>query len=124
MQLPSLRQPAAASVLAGVLGAGVVDALLTARGGATGSVVLLALGLYGTAALVAAGGAALVMAGLRGAWPPGWGSLADDADPIALPRFRSLDLRVEANPDLTPVSDADRAVELRLRARIAAERPG
>ncbi len=79
MQLPSLREPAAASVLAGVLGAGVVDALLTARGGAAGSVVLLALGLYGTAALVAAGGAALVMAGLRGAWPPGWGSLADDA---------------------------------------------
>ena len=31
MQLPSLRQPAGASVLAGVLGAGVVDALLTAR---------------------------------------------------------------------------------------------
>jgi arylsulfatase A-like enzyme len=79
MALPSLRQPAAASVLAGVFGAGVVDALLTARGGAAGSVVLLALGLYGTAALVAAGGAALVMAGLRGAWPPGWGSLADDA---------------------------------------------
>jgi MFS family permease len=80
MQLPSLRQPAGASVLAGVLGAGVVDALLTARGGAAGSVVLLALGLYGTAALVAAVGAAVVMAGLRGARPPGWGPLADDAE--------------------------------------------
>ena len=42
--------------------------------------MLLALGLYGTAALVAAGGAALVMAGLRGARPPGWAPLADDAE--------------------------------------------
>ena len=81
MQLPSLRQPAAASVLAGVLGAGVVDALLTAaRGGAAGPVVLLALGLYGAAALVAGGCAALVIAGLRGARPPGWGPLAVDVE--------------------------------------------
>jgi arylsulfatase A-like enzyme len=81
MQLPSLRQPAAASVLGGVLGAGVVDAALTiSRGGAAGPVVLLALGLYGAAALVAAAGTALVMAGLRGARPPGWGPLAEDPD--------------------------------------------
>ena len=37
--------------------------------------------------------------------------LADSADAITLPRFRSLDLRVETKPDLTPVSEADRAVE-------------
>ncbi|HWG56744.1 MAG TPA: inositol monophosphatase family protein [Gaiellaceae bacterium] len=51
-------------------------------------------------------------------------SLADDADEIALSRFRALDLRVETKPDLTPVSEADRAVEARVRARVAAERPG
>jgi histidinol-phosphatase len=51
-------------------------------------------------------------------------SLADDADAISLARFRSLDLRVETKPDLTPVSEADRAVEAALRARLARERPG
>jgi histidinol-phosphatase len=51
-------------------------------------------------------------------------SLADDADRIALARFRALDLRVEAKPDLTPVSEADRAVETALRERLARERPG
>ena len=51
-------------------------------------------------------------------------SLADDADAISLPRFRASDLRVEVKPDLTPVSDADSAVEERLRARIERERPG
>ncbi|MBA3348773.1 MAG: histidinol-phosphatase [Actinobacteria bacterium] len=51
-------------------------------------------------------------------------SLADDADELALARFRARDLRVETKPDRTPVSEADRAVEERLRTRIAAERPG
>jgi len=51
-------------------------------------------------------------------------SLADDADALALARFRARDLRVETKPDRTPVSEADRAVEERLRERIAAERPG
>jgi histidinol-phosphatase len=51
-------------------------------------------------------------------------SLADDADAIALARFRAHDLRVETKPDLTPVSEADRAVETALRARLAGERPG
>jgi histidinol-phosphatase len=51
-------------------------------------------------------------------------SLADDADELALARFRAADLRVETKPDLTPVTEADRAVEERLRQRIAAERPG
>jgi len=51
-------------------------------------------------------------------------SLADDADAITMSRFRASGLRVETKPDLTPVSDADRAVEERLRGRIAAERRG
>jgi histidinol-phosphatase len=51
-------------------------------------------------------------------------SLADDADAIALGRFRAADLHVETKPDLTPVSEADRAIEEHLRERIAAERPG
>jgi len=49
--------------------------------------------------------------------------LADTADAIALPRFRALDLRVEAKPDLTPVTDADTAVEKALRATLARTRP-
>jgi histidinol-phosphatase len=51
-------------------------------------------------------------------------SLADDADALALARFGAADLRVETKPDLTPVSEADRAVEDALRARIGRERPG
>ena len=50
-------------------------------------------------------------------------SLADEADRIALARFRALDLHVETKPDLTPVSEADRAVEAALRDRLARERP-
>ena len=51
-------------------------------------------------------------------------SLADDADRIALSRFRALDLRVETKPDLSPVSEADQAIEVALRERLARERPG
>jgi histidinol-phosphatase len=51
-------------------------------------------------------------------------SLADDADAISLARFRAADLHVETKPDLTPVSEADRAVETALRERLARERPG
>ena len=51
-------------------------------------------------------------------------SLADDADTIAMARFRAADLKVETKPDLTPVSEADRLVESTLRARIEQERPG
>ena len=51
-------------------------------------------------------------------------SLADDADAITLARFRAADLHVETKPDLTPVSEADRAVETALRERLALERPG
>jgi histidinol-phosphatase len=51
-------------------------------------------------------------------------SLADTADAISLPRFGALDLLVETKPDLTPVTDADRAVEQALRASITERRPG
>jgi histidinol-phosphatase len=50
--------------------------------------------------------------------------LADLADSLSLPRFRAGDLHVETKPDLSPVTDADRAVERALRERIATERPG
>jgi histidinol-phosphatase len=49
--------------------------------------------------------------------------LADTADAISLNRFRSLNLQVTAKPDLTPVSDADTAVEKALRATLARTRP-
>ena len=50
--------------------------------------------------------------------------LADTADALTVPRFRAADLRVETKPDLTPVTDADRAVERALRELVAAERAG
>ncbi|MFI5842752.1 histidinol-phosphatase [Catenuloplanes sp. NPDC051500] len=48
--------------------------------------------------------------------------LADTADSISMARFRALDLHVEAKPDLTPVSDADTAVEKAIRATLARTR--
>jgi len=50
--------------------------------------------------------------------------LADIADEISTARFRATDLRVETKPDLTPVSDADRAVETAIRTKLAELRPG
>jgi histidinol-phosphatase len=50
--------------------------------------------------------------------------LADAADAVTLPRFRSSDLHVETKPDLTPITDADRATERLLRERIGRDRPG
>jgi histidinol-phosphatase len=49
--------------------------------------------------------------------------LADTADSISMARFRALDLHVESKPDLTPVSDADTAVEKALRSTLARARP-
>ena len=49
--------------------------------------------------------------------------LADAADDITSRRFRALDLRVEAKPDLTPVTDADRATEESLRNVLRRARP-
>ena len=50
-------------------------------------------------------------------------ALADAADAISLARFRASDLVVETKPDLTPVTEADRAVEAAIRAALARERP-
>jgi histidinol-phosphatase len=50
--------------------------------------------------------------------------LADEADAITLARFRAQDLRVTAKPDLSPVSDADLAVEERIRTTLASARAG
>jgi histidinol-phosphatase len=50
-------------------------------------------------------------------------SLADAADVLTRARFRASDLRVDTKADLTPVTDADRAVEHALRELIARERP-
>jgi histidinol-phosphatase len=49
--------------------------------------------------------------------------LADAADELSLARFRALDLEVATKPDLTPVTEADRAIERRLRELLGAERP-
>jgi histidinol-phosphatase len=49
--------------------------------------------------------------------------LADDADSITMSRFRALDLHVTAKPDLSPVSDADTAVEEALRRTLSRARP-
>ena len=50
--------------------------------------------------------------------------LADLADAITTERFQADDLIVETKPDLSPVTEADRAVEQVLRKRIGEERPG
>ncbi|MGZ6800965.1 MAG: histidinol-phosphatase [Mycobacteriaceae bacterium] len=49
--------------------------------------------------------------------------IADAADAITMSRFGALDLRVDTKPDLTPVSDADLAVENAAREVLAAQRP-
>jgi histidinol-phosphatase len=46
--------------------------------------------------------------------------LADVADALTTARFRAGDLEVHTKPDMTPVSEADRAVEEALRSRIIA----
>jgi histidinol-phosphatase len=50
--------------------------------------------------------------------------LADIADVITMDRFRAVDLVVETKPDLTPVSEADQAVERALREDLAKHAPG
>lgn len=49
--------------------------------------------------------------------------LAVLADGITMSRYRAKDLQVETKPDLTPVTEADRAVEAALRERLAEVRP-
>ncbi len=50
--------------------------------------------------------------------------LADVADAVTLPRFRARDLHVETKPDLTPVSESDRAAEEAIRAAVASSGRG
>lgn len=50
-------------------------------------------------------------------------TLADTADEISMRRFRANDLAISTKPDMTPVTDADRAVESALREVLAAGRP-
>jgi histidinol-phosphatase len=49
--------------------------------------------------------------------------LADAADDITTRRFRAIDLQVDTKPDLTPVTDADRATEDSLRNVLRRARP-
>jgi histidinol-phosphatase len=49
--------------------------------------------------------------------------LADIADAITLARYRADDLAVETKPDMTPVTEADKAVERAIRERLAEVRP-
>lgn len=49
--------------------------------------------------------------------------LADVADSITKDRYQSLDLVIETKPDLTPVTDADKAVEAKLRDMLTLARP-
>ncbi len=49
--------------------------------------------------------------------------LADDADALTTARFKALDLHVMTKPDLTPVTDADQAVEDGIRRTLSRARP-
>ena len=49
--------------------------------------------------------------------------IADQVDSQTMERFRSIDLQVEAKPDQTPVTDADRTAEEIVRAQLGRTRP-
>ncbi len=49
--------------------------------------------------------------------------MADSVDDQTMSRFRAQDLRVETKPDLTPVTDADRAAEESIRSQLSRVRP-
>ncbi len=48
--------------------------------------------------------------------------LADDADSLSMARFKALDLHVMSKPDLSPVTDADQAVEEGIRRTLSRAR--
>ena len=50
-------------------------------------------------------------------------ALADRADAITMARLGAMDLRVDTKPDLSPVTDADEAVEAEVRAILDRKRP-
>ncbi|MCC3776936.1 histidinol-phosphatase [Streptomyces sp. UNOB3_S3] len=49
--------------------------------------------------------------------------LADAADAATMDRFKALDLKVETKPDMTPVSEADKAAEELIRGQLHRARP-
>lgn len=49
--------------------------------------------------------------------------LADAADAATMARFKALDLKVETKPDLTPVTEADKAAEELIRGQLQRARP-
>ncbi|MEU1072291.1 MULTISPECIES: histidinol-phosphatase [unclassified Streptomyces] len=49
--------------------------------------------------------------------------LADAADAATMDRFKALDLKVETKPDMTPVSEADKAAEELIRGHLQRARP-
>ncbi|NDB37841.1 MAG: histidinol-phosphatase, partial [Actinobacteria bacterium] len=49
--------------------------------------------------------------------------LADLSDEISSARFLAQDLKIESKPDLSPVTDADKAVEEKIREVLKAQRP-
>ncbi len=49
--------------------------------------------------------------------------LADSVDDQTMSRFKALDLHVETKPDLTPVTDADKAAEEAIRGQLSRSRP-
>lgn len=49
--------------------------------------------------------------------------IADAADKISMQRYRALDLIIEEKPDSTPVTEADKAVELKIRELLSTARP-
>lgn len=49
--------------------------------------------------------------------------LADVADRITMARYRAGDLQVDTKPDLTPVSESDKAAELAVREHLSMHRP-
>jgi histidinol-phosphatase len=50
-------------------------------------------------------------------------TLADLSDEISSARFLAQDLKIESKPDLSPVTDADKAVEEKIREVLSAQRP-
>ena len=49
--------------------------------------------------------------------------IADSVDALTMSRFQAVDLRVDTKPDMTPVSDADRAAEELIREQLKRARP-
>jgi histidinol-phosphatase len=49
--------------------------------------------------------------------------LADSADAATMERYKALDLKVDTKPDMTPVSEADKAAEELIRGSLRRTRP-